>query len=362
VIVSTPDHTHAVISAYALRAGLPVFCEKGLTRTVHEARALAELTFEQRVSTQLGNQGGYNPRVVEHVWAGTLGEIETIQMWGGGGAGLRKPPVGGHAVPEHLNWDLWLGPAADRPYHPEWMQWQRWRDFSSAFPGMWGSHFWTTIFKAMKLDTLWPINKQRPAGGAKVIKVTAECSEAPEATFPRWRIVDWDIPARHEMPPVRITWYAGGQEAEQRRLAAVRELFAQHPEWGDPEDERWTNWAGNLWVGTEGAMYTHGHGCSTVAMLPEKKFANLAEAPRVLPRPLPGRMLPGWVEGMGGGPPPMGCFNTFSGPFTEWYLLSNVAALFPKETLEFDPVTCRIVNHERADLALRPPFRQGWTL
>ena len=362
VVVSTPDHTHAAPSAYALRAGLHVFCEKGLTRTVHEARALAELTFEHQVSTQMGNQGGYNDRVVEHVWAGTLGEIQTIHMWGGGGAGPHPTPSNAHQIPDHLNWDLWLGPAAYRPYHPEWMYWQRWRDFANGHPGMWGAHLWATIFKAMKLDTLWPIDKQSPAAGRKTIGVTAECSEVPEATFPRWRIVHWDIPARMDMPPIRLTWYTGGHEAEQRRLAALRELFGQHPQWGDPEDERWTNWTGNLWVGTEGVMCTFGHGCSTVEMLPEEKFQDVGRPPEALPRPLPGKFLRGWAEGMDDGPPAMGCFNTFSGPFTEWYLLANVASLFPGETLEFDPVDCRIVNHAEADEELRPPYREGWTL
>ena len=119
VIVSTPDHTHAPASAYALRAGLHVFCEKGLTCTVREARVLAELSAERQLSTQMGNQAGYNDRVVEHVWAGTLGEIKTIHMWGGGGAGPRLTPSKAHEVPESLNWNLWLGPAADRPYHPD---------------------------------------------------------------------------------------------------------------------------------------------------------------------------------------------------------------------------------------------------
>jgi hypothetical protein len=362
VIVSTPDHTHAPASAYALRAGLHVFCEKGLTRTVHEARALAELTVEQQLSTQMGNQAGYNDRVVEHVWAGTLGEIQAIHMWGGGGAGPRKTPSGAQEVPDYLNWDLWLGPALDRPYHENWMRWKGWRDFASGHPGMWGSHLWATLFKAMKLDTLWPIDKRSPAAGKKTIKLTAECSEVPEATFPRWRIVHWDVSAREEMPPIRLTWYAGGQEAAQRRQAALRELFEEHPQWGSADDERWTSWVGNLWVGTEGVMYTFGHGCRTVAMLPEEKFKDAGQPPEALPRPLPGRFLRGWAEGMREGPPPMGCFNTFSGPFTEFYLLANVASLFPNETLEFDPLTCRIINHDQADLAIRPPYREGWTL
>ncbi len=362
VVVATPDHVHAAPSALALRAGLHVFCEKGLTRTIHEARTLAELTVEKKRSTQMGNQAGYNDRVIENVWAGRLGEIQTIHMWGGGGAGRRPKPSGKHEVPDYLNWNLWLGPAADRPYHPEWMQHAMWRDFSCGHPGWWGAHLWATLYKAMKLETLWPIDKKPPAAGAKTIKVTAECCEVCDATFPRSSIVHWDIPARMNMPPIRLSWFAGGGEAEKRRRDFLRELFGKHPQWGNPDDKRWSNWVGNLWIGTEGVMYTFGHGDTTVAMFPEDKFRDLAAPPQSLPRPLPGRFLRGWVDGMKKGLTPMGCFNAFSGPFAEWFLLANVATLFPDRALEFDPVACRIVNHEQADQMIRPPYREGWKL
>ena len=94
VVVATPDHVHAAPSALALRAGLHVFCEKGLSRTIHEARTLARLTVEKNRSTQMGNQAGYNVSVIENVWAGRLGEIQTIHMWGGGAPGRGRLPRG----------------------------------------------------------------------------------------------------------------------------------------------------------------------------------------------------------------------------------------------------------------------------
>jgi hypothetical protein len=96
------------------------------------------------------------------------------------------------------------------------------------------------------------------------------------------------------MPPLRLTWFAGGQEAERRRRDALRELFDKHPEWGDSDDERWSSWVGNLWIGTEGVMYTFGHGDTTVAMLPEEKFKDACSAARVAPasvaRQVPARL------------------------------------------------------------------------
>ena len=140
VVVATPDHVHAAPSADALRAGLHVFCEKGLTRTIQEARTLAELTAEQKRSTQMGNQAGYNVRVVEDVWAGRLGEIQTIQMWGGGGAGPRPAPSGTHEVPDYLNWDLWLGPAPWAPFNRGRLNFRPWRDYSGGQMTDWGAH------------------------------------------------------------------------------------------------------------------------------------------------------------------------------------------------------------------------------
>lgn len=362
VVVATPDHVHAAPSALALRAGLHVMCEKGLARTIHEARTLAQLALEKKRSTQMGNQAGYNERVIENVWAGRLGEIQTIQMWGGPGVGPRKAPVGKHDVPDYLNWDLWLGPAASRPYHPEWMQHPMWRDFSCGHPGWWGAHLWATLYKAMKLDSLWSIGGKPPAAGAKTIKVTAECCEVCELTFPNSSIVHWDIPARLDLPPIRISWYSGGREPEKRRRDYLRELFAKHPTWGNVDDKRWTNWVGNLWVGAEGIMYTFGHGDTTFTLFPEEKFKAAGDPPQSLPRPLPGRFMQGWVQGIKTGAAPMSCFNAFSGPFTEWYLLANIATLFPNKTLEFDPVACRIVNHEAADAKIRSVYREGWKL
>ena len=121
VVVATPDHTHAVASAAAIRAGKHVFCEKPLTRTLHESRALRELAREHKVATSMGNQGtasGPFRRALELIRDGTLGEIKEVHVWNtGGGAECSRRRPGSEPVPAWLDWDLWLGPAAERPYH-----------------------------------------------------------------------------------------------------------------------------------------------------------------------------------------------------------------------------------------------------
>ena len=110
--------------------------------------------------------------------------------------------------------------------------------------------------------------------------MTAECCEVCDLTFPSSSIVHWDIPARKDMPPIRISWYAGGREPEKRRRDYLRELFAKHPQWGNVEDKRWSNWVGNLWVGTEGVMYTFGHGDTTVDHVPGRQVQGLGRSAR----------------------------------------------------------------------------------
>ncbi len=126
VVVATPDHSHAVASAAAIKAGKPVFCEKPLTRTLSESRALRELARKHKVATSMGNQGTYSGafrRALELIRNGALGQIKEIHVWNdGGGADRKQPPKGEEPVPEGLQWDLWLGPAAQRPFHHEWMQ------------------------------------------------------------------------------------------------------------------------------------------------------------------------------------------------------------------------------------------------
>jgi predicted dehydrogenase len=131
MVVATCDHNHAAPSAAAIRAGKPTYCEKGLTRTIHEARALAELADQYKVVTQEGNNHGYNVRTVECIRAGTIGDVREVHLSAKGGSGPRPLPTGTQDVPAGLNWDLWLGPAVYRPYHAQWMAWGQWRDFAN---------------------------------------------------------------------------------------------------------------------------------------------------------------------------------------------------------------------------------------
>ncbi len=349
VVVATPDHNHAPPSALALRAGKHVFCEKGLTRTIQEARTVAELAFEKKRSTQMGNQAGYNERVIENVWAGRLGEIQTIHMWGGPGAGPRKAPEGTQEVPDYLNWDLWLGPAAERPFHRQWLQWHAWRDFATGNAGNWGPHSGNLPFKAMKIDSLWHAD---PATNPR-IRVHVEMSETERIAFPRWSSIRYEVPARGDLEPIEFNHYYGAPEGRKR----VEEHIGRRLDWGDAGERKWKEHGGCLIVGTEGMIKSTEHN-SSFTLLPEDKFAGFEGPPQTLPRS--GSHEREFTAACKGGPATMSNFD-YAGPLVEFLLLANVATLVG-ETLEFDPLGCKVVNHAAADAALRREYRQGWSL
>ncbi|MHC4406439.1 MAG: Gfo/Idh/MocA family protein [Planctomycetota bacterium] len=353
VVVATPDHTHATTSAAAIRAGKPVFCEKPLTRTVHESRALRELAREHQVATAMGNQGTYSGafrRALELIRNGELGQIKEVHVWNsGGGAGRKEPPQGEEPVPEHLNWDLWLGPAASRPYHPQWMQRNLWREFGTCQLGNWASHTANLGFMALKVHDLWLT--ETPQEPRPVIRIEAKCSEINRLSFPRWEIVSWEIPARAELPPITITWYNGA-------APGVKDLLAPLLEGATEKDRGGWRFAGTLIVGTKGTIHTTGHNMS-FRLLPEDRFQGVErERPETVQRSRGPEQ--DWFQACRGGEAPWSNFD-YASALNEFLMLGNVATQF-ESTLEFEPIHMKIVNNKEADALLRCEYRQGWSL
>src|SRR6266404_4179073 len=168
VLVATPDHTHGVAAVAAMKLGKHVYCEKPLTRTVHEARVMRETAERHKVVTQMGNQGSaerHLRRAVELVWGGVIGEVREAHVWFDGGNGPQKRPTNQLPVPETLSWDLWLGPAPERPYNSCYVpaSWRSWRAFGSGIAGDFGCHTGNIMFRALKLDQLWSQSAGTPS-------------------------------------------------------------------------------------------------------------------------------------------------------------------------------------------------------
>ena len=268
VIVSTPDHTHAPAAIAAMQAGLHVYCEKPLAHSVYEARRMAEVAKQTGVVTQMGNQSHATDRlrrVVEIVRSGQLGPIHEVVCWSnkqfsGGDRPTETPPA-----PDSLDWDLWLGPADDRPYHPDYVPftWRGWWDFGSGNFGDMGCHIIDAPCWGLELD--YPTS------------ILAAGPPPHDESSPTALVVRYDFPARGERPPVRLTWYDGSWAPPYEMIDDV-ELPAQ----------------GALIMGEAGQLlFPHSRG--DVVMFPQERFVDVDAPEPMFPRP-PHHHAE-WIEG-----------------------------------------------------------------
>jgi predicted dehydrogenase len=207
VVVATPDHTHAVITADAMKRGKHVYTQMPLAHDVWEARQLAGIARRSGVITQMGNQRHSSPvirRVCEWIWDGAVGPVREVHCW------TRSPfwpqgmgaPTGKPAVPSSLDWDLWIGPAPMRPFHPAYhpYNWRGWQDFGTGALGAMGCHVLDAPFWALAL------------GEADTFSVEADSTGINDQTWPAASTIRYQFPARGDSPPVTLLWHDGGRK------------------------------------------------------------------------------------------------------------------------------------------------------
>jgi len=343
VVVSTPDHTHAVASMAAIQHGKHVYCEKPLTRTVHEARALAQAAREAKVATQMGNQGMAfegNRLLNEWIADGAIGAVREVHAWSdrpthGGklfwAQGIERP-TDTPPVPPTLDWDLWLGPAPYRPYHPAYAPfvWRGWWDFGSGGLGDMGIHNLAPVFAALQL-------------GAPT-HIEASSTLVFEETLPLACMVHYEFPARGDLPPVRLHWYDGG-------------LVPPRPEELEPELEL-DREDGVILVGDKGKILIEGWGGRSPRLIPQAKMDAYQQPPKTLPRSIGHHAE--WVAACKGEGETRSNFD-FAGPLTEAVLLGTLAVRTGKR-LEWDAAQMQVTNVPEANELLHYPYREGWTL
>jgi len=357
-VVATPDHTHAVISVTAMKRGKPVYCEKPLTNRLWESRVMRETARERGVATQMGNQGtaaGPFRRALELLRQGIIGDIREVLFWNdAGGPGRTQPPQGTEPIPETLHWDLWLGPAAERSYHPEWLQWHAWRDFGTGQLGNWAVHTSNLAFMALEVHSLWRADPA--AGPPPKIRVEAQVAEINGLAFPTWEIVRYDLPARGQWPPVTFTWLNGSASPGGRQR--IEDTIGRKLDWGDYGEKQWADYAGLLIVGSAGQLHATGHN-ATFTLLPEDQFQGYDGPPQTVPDS-PGHERE-WLNAIRGGEPAWSNFVDYGAALAEFVLLGNVATQFA-QVLEYDPVAGQIADNLAANEALRRDYREGWSL
>ncbi|NQT88182.1 Gfo/Idh/MocA family oxidoreductase [bacterium] len=353
VVIAAPDHIHAPASSAAIRAGMHVYVEKPMTRTVREARVLRELATKHKAATSMGNQGTASAGLrqsCELIRDGVLGTVTEVHGWNNqGGPDRKEAPKDTAKIPYYLKWDLWLGPAKFREFHPKWMAWHGWRDFGTGNLGNWASHTLNMAFKALKIDSLWHAD---PAT-KPLITVEAKVSAVNKLSFPKWEHVRWDFPKRGDLPPISFHWHNGSGRPGVKE--EISKLLGREVGWG-PDD--WGDWARCLVVGAEGNILTNAHNTELI-LLPEEKFKDVDRSgPKKLPRSRGHET--DWLDACRGGTPAWANFD-YAGPLTESNMLGNVATQFEGK-LEYDPLAGRIVNNPAADKMLHDEYREGWVL
>jgi predicted dehydrogenase len=340
VTVSTPDHTHAVIALRAMRMGKHAFVQKPLTHTIKEARLMAETAKKTGVITQMGNQGhaGEGGRLInEWIWDGAIGQVREVHCW------TNRPiwPQGIDApqeipsVPSTLDWDLWIGPAPFRPYHPAYhpFSWRGWWDFGTGALGDMGAHILDHPFWALRLGS--PLSIQ-----ASSTRFTKDSPPAAE-------MVTYEFPARGEMAPVTLTWYDGGLMPPRPKVLEDGRMMG---------DEG----GGGLFVGEKGMLMFSTYG-QHPRLLPESLMQEYRRPEKSIPRS-PG-IHQEWVAAIKAGQKSTTDFS-YSGPLTEVMLLANAAvrAAEHKAKLLWDGTKMTFTNLPEADVFLHMDYRPGWSL
>jgi predicted dehydrogenase len=330
VTVSIPDHQHAHAAARAMQMGKHCFCQKPLTHSIYEARRLGEIARDKKVATQMGNQGTASSGLRKSaalVKAGSLGPVHEVHVWTDRPIwpqGIDRPAPA--AVPSSLHWDLWLGPAPQRPYasgyHP--FAWRGWWDFGNGALGDMACH--TANMPYMALDLSNPTS------------VVAETSGTNHDSYPKWSIIHFEFPATDKRPAVTLTWYDGGKRPPTA-------LF----------DGKEPDGSGSLLVGEKGKLYSPGdYGTDRVLL------GGAMETDVTFPES-PGH-FDEWVRAIKGGDPAMSNFADYAGPLTETILLGNLAVWADGKKIEWDAKNLKATNAPEVDSVIRPKYRHGYSL
>jgi len=336
VVCSTTDHTHAFVNVWAMNRGKHVYCEKPLANSVEEARMVREtyLKNKGRIATQMGTQihasDNYR-RMVELIRGGAIGTPREVRVWCS-----RKPAGGSYLpevkpVPDHINWDLWVGPSPFHPYNPGYiggcLKWNRFWDFGSGQIGDMGSHMMDMAY--------WGLDLKLPT------TCKAEGTELNSDTLPQWLTAEWDHPANDWRPAVKAYWYDGGKKPGMPSEAFNREKLFK----------------GALFKGDKGWLLAD-YGFRMLMLRGDMTHYDSPTAEELIP-PSPGHHKE-WIIGCKTGKPTL-CNFDYSGALIESNMLALVAYRVG-EKLEYDVKNMKATNCPNADEYIRKTYRKGWVL
>ncbi len=329
VVISTPDHSHAVIASHAMDRDLHVYCEKPLTHTVSEARFLKEKAASKALATQMGTQihaGKNYRRVVEEIQSGTIGKVAEVHVWVSTEHVAKPYPVDIVPVPGHIDYDLWLGPVEYRPYHPLYLPktWRDWWHFGGGTLADFGCHYMDLPHWALSLGHPFRVESRGPVPH----------SQGP----PIWQEVTYRFPERGSLPAVTMIWYQG-----KRRPPHFDEGIL--PKWGN----------GVLFVGEKGLLLAD---YNRHVLLPKNRFEDHTPPEPFIPDSIGHHAE--WIQACKTGASTT-CNFEYGAALTENVLLGNVSHRIQKP-LDWDARNLVATNAPEADEFLQHRYRKGWSL
>ena len=343
IVVSTPDHTHAVAAMAAIKAGKHVYCEKPLAHSIFEVRELVKASKKYNVVTQLGNQGhSYNSIRAFKEWIedGVIGEVKEVHAMCSSVYGHAELIDEAHKpmpVPQGLDWDLWLGPVQFKPYNKVYVpgKWRGWSAFGTGVIGDWTCHVIDPVFWALELDA--------------PVKILAESNDYDPIkhaeTFPKASKIYFEFPAKGNRPKISLYWYDGSARPERPpELDSSQQL---------PN-------IGALVIGSDGKILYGSHGAGGLTVLPRSRMKTLSQNPKRIPSS-PGHHKE-WVQACKDRKLTTGSNFSYGGPLTEIALLGIIALRFKGQELHWDPEGMRFTNCDQANQFIKPIYRQGWQL
>jgi predicted dehydrogenase len=345
VYVATPDHWHAGISLAAMRKHKHVLCQKPMTRTIGEARRMAATAREMKVATSLtvNNPSSESTHIISEWLAdGAIGHVREVHNWSSRpfwpqGVGRPENP---DPVPASLDWDMWLGPAPERPFNKAYLPfvWRGWHDFGCGSFGDMGCYSFAGVFKVLNLTP--------------PVSVEASSSESWEETFPKASMVHLNFPANGSRPALRMSWYDGGLGPP--RPAGLQKRDQRFFEGGEEGE-------GILYVGDKGILLAGFNG-NDPRVYPESPKYQYKATTRQPGARRNDPAIDQWMAACkGSGQAPLANFELQS-PVTEAFLLGCMAQRFPGELLEWDTANVRITSSEKLNSYIDPPYRSPYTL
>jgi predicted dehydrogenase len=319
-----------------------VYCEKPLAHSVHEVRQLVKAAREHKVVTQLGNQGHSFESIrifCEWIWDGAIGNVHTIHLGCHAvNSGIDALPLlkERHEVPATLDWDLWLGPAQTRPYHPAYLpsKWRGWVPFGNGTVGDWTCHVVDPVFWALDLGA--PATIQA--------KVKNYDPKTQGDAFPKGEIITYEFPAKGNRGPVTVHWYSGTE-----RIPRPKDL----------EKDRKPVETGAVVLGDKGTIMYGSHGAGGVRIIPEAKMKAYKLPPKKIPRAKEHHQ--DWLQAIRTGTKAGSDFS-YGGPLTELAMLGVIAIKMAGVKLQWDAEKVQFTNCTEANQHINPPYRHGWTL